>query len=578
VTNAHTEVVLRPIYLRGNRLIRAATVVHLAIALAIAPVFQTWLVTIPVGLLATAMFWGCAWLAPTHQLTRVVAGISLQAFCALHIYQLHGMPEMHFFFFTSLTLMILYKDWVALWPSSLLIIGQHVLFAALHNSGTQFFFFEEERVSSLKLAFHFGIALADVTIASVVANGLRARTLHDAEQLEASERLRVELQQARDRLVQTEKLATAGQLAAGVGHEINNPLAFVTGNLDYLRTRLKQLRPQLSALPELDELYSSLDDAGEGAARIATIVRDLKTFSRSDNNALGPVDLTTSLEFALSMASPEIRHRAVVERDYGDVPPVTANDTRLGQVFLVLLVNAAQAMTEGGVARNRLRVTTRLDPDGRVRTSVTDTGPGISPEHLTRIFDPFFTTKKLGEGTGLGLSIAYNIVTSLGGQLEAVSPPGQGATFHVVLPAAAGAVRARSGKTPNQTIIASTPVRVLVIDDEPDMGSLITRMLGRSAVVTSALSGRRGLELLEGAEFDLVLCDVMMPDVSGPQVYRAIATKFPRLLPRVVMMTGGAFTSESANFVEGLPTAVLEKPFTTHELASLIELVCTRAA
>ncbi len=577
MTREHAEAVLRPIYLRGNSIIRGATVVHLLIAAAIAPVYQTWS-AVAAGLLATAVFWGCAWLWPTHQLTRVVAGLSLQSFCALHLYQLHGMPEMHFFFFTSLTLLILYKDWVALWPSATLLIGQHVVFAALHNAGVPLFFFEEQRVSWLKLLFHFGIAVADVALASVVANGLRTRTLRDAEQLEASERLRGELQRTRDRLVQSEKLATAGQLAAGVGHEINNPLAFVTGNLDYVRTRMRQARPQLSALPDFDELCSAVDDAGEGAARIATIVRDLKTFSRSDDNVLAPVDVKTSIEFALSMASPEIRHRAVVERDYGAVPPVNANDTRLGQVFLVLLVNAAQAMSEGGVAKNRIRVSTRLDPDGRVRASVTDTGPGISPEHLARIFDPFFTTKRIGEGTGLGLSIAYNLVTALGGQLEAVSSPGEGATFHVILPAATGQVRTRTGKTPTQAIVSSAPVRLLVIDDEPDMGALIARMLGASAKVTRALSGREGLALLEGGEFDLVLCDVMMPDISGAQVYRTISTKFPRLLPRVVMMTGGAFTEESNSFVEGLPTAVLEKPFTTHELSSLIELVRTRAA
>jgi signal transduction histidine kinase len=563
--------VLRPVSLRGDTIMRGATLVHLLVALSIAAVHQTWAAALVVGLCVTAGFWLCAWRWPGQAVTRFAAAAALMTFCALYLYQLGGMPEADAFVFTSLTLLILYKDPAPMWRAALGYLVAQALLTRLSPAG----WLPEDGLREL---FSTALITTQVVLASVVARTLRLRTLNDARLLEASEQLGRELQQTRARLVQSEKLAAAGQLAAGVGHEINNPLAFVIGNLDYSRHRLSEARELLAALPDGEDVLAALEEAEEGAHRIAAIVRDLKTFARSDSDRLGPVDVKTSIEFALSMARPQIRHRAVVERDYAEVPKVDATETRLGQVFLVLLINAAQALKDGGSAENRIRVKTTLDPDGRVRASVSDTGRGISAEHLSRVFDPFFTTRP-GEGTGLGLSIAHNVVTTLGGALEVESLPGQGATFHVVLPASTSEARVRSEKAPPGPVEARPPARVLVIDDEPHLGQLVARMLGPdTATVSSALSGREGLALIERQEFDLVLCDVMMPDIGGPEVYRTIADRHPRLLPRVVMMTGGAFTDESAAFVASLPSAVLEKPFGAAELSSLIALVRTRAA
>ncbi len=171
-----------------------------------------------------------------------------------------------------------------------------------------------------------GLLVTEAILASVVARTLRRRTPHDAEQLEASEALRRELQVTRDRLVQSEKLATAGQLAAGIGHEINNPLAFIIGNLEFTRMLLAEARPQLSSLRDGDDVLASLAEAVDGAQRIATIVRDLKNFARAQDDDVGATDVRTALEFALTMARPQIRHRAVVERDYAEVPPVDATE------------------------------------------------------------------------------------------------------------------------------------------------------------------------------------------------------------------------------------------------------------
>jgi signal transduction histidine kinase len=571
------EAVLRPISLRGDAIVRGATLVHLLLALLLANAHHTWVAALVVGTLVVAAFSACAALFPGRPVTRLAAAAALATLSLLHLGQLEGLPEAQAFAFTSLTLLVLYKDPRPMWVAAALYVSGYAGVALAHRAGSSPDPFGSAQLTPVRAALSLGLLTTEVVLASVVARTLRRRTLHDAEQLEASEALRRELQLTRDRLVQSEKLATAGQLAAGVGHEINNPLAFIIGNLEFARLRLAEARPQLTALRDGDDVLASLAEAVEGAQRIATIVRDLKNFAVSQDDELGATDVRTSLEFALTMARPQIRHRAVVERDYGDVPPVDATDTRLGQVFLVLLVNAAQAMRDGGSAENRIRVKTARDPDGQVRITVSDTGPGIAPEHLGRIFDPFFTTRGR-EGTGLGLSIAWNIVTSLGGRLEVVSQPGQGAAFHVLLPPSTRAAPARRLTTRAPPVLARPPARVLVIDDEPNLAGLIARLMGPEVTVTAALSGREGLELIAHREFELVLCDVMMPDISGAQVYQTIAQHHARLLPRVVMMTGGAFTDESAKFVESLPSAVLEKPFGAGELRSLLALVRARAA
>lgn len=576
-TRAEEQLALQPIFRRGDRLVRWAIGTHLLIALALADAYDTWRVTVIVGGLAASMFFACAWLLPGHFVTRCVAGISLQAFCALHIFQLHGMAEMHFFFFTSFTLLIFYKDPASLWPGAILIIGQHILFAVLHNSGVQLFFFDQPVVGFAKLFFHFGIAIADVAIASMVAHNLRKRTLDESQKsaaltaaLERSQKLVAELEQTRDRLVNTEKLAAAGQLAAGVGHEINNPLSFIQGNLRFLKDRLVERPELLRGYEGSGELIECIDEADEGARRIAAIVRDLRTFARSDTTTVEPVDVRGALEFALSMAGPQLRHRARVERDLQAVPAVLANEARLGQVFLALLVNAAQAMKDGDAATNRLLVRTVRQGDF-VRVSICDTGGGISEDVLPRVFDPFFTTKPVGQGTGLGLSIAYGIVTEIGGRIEVESAPGKGASFHVSLRATALPAVARTRKTPPQVQVPETPVKVLVIDDEPGMPALVQRLLGDGAQVEGVANGHQALEAIGLEDYDLILCDIMMPDVSGIEVWSTLVKERPDLLSRVVMVTGGVFSERAEAFVKDLPHEPLSKPFDAAVLRGLVE-------
>jgi ligand-binding sensor domain-containing protein/signal transduction histidine kinase len=245
-----------------------------------------------------------------------------------------------------------------------------------------------------------------------------------------------ELQTTRERLVHAEKMAAVGTLAAGVGHEINNPLAFIISNLHYAAEEVREAARDEGNGARWKEVDEALDEALQGADRVRRIVHDLRTLARVTVEPPRRVELQAVLESALSLVDRQVRPRARVVKDYGPVPAVLGDEKRLGQVFLNLLVNAAQAIPEGHTDTNEIRVTTRQDEQGRVVVSVSDTGTGIPPEVLPHIFEPFFTTRPVGEGTGLGLSISHSHIQAMRGELRVRSEPGSGATFEVVLPPA----------------------------------------------------------------------------------------------------------------------------------------------
>jgi two-component system NtrC family sensor kinase len=246
-----------------------------------------------------------------------------------------------------------------------------------------------------------------------------------------------ELKDSQTRLIAADRMALLGRTTASVGHEINNPLAYVLTNLSFLREELEQVGE--GALPgkRKQELLEALSEAREGADRVRFIVQDLKALSRTQNDVgLAPVELGAVVRGVSKMAQHSLRGRARLVERCGEVPPVRGNATRLGQVFLNLIINAAHAIAPGNEDTNEIRVLARVSAPGFVTVDVQDTGSGIPPEHLERIFDPFFTTKPEGEGTGLGLLVCQTIVTSLGGTITVESTPGQGTTFHITLPIA----------------------------------------------------------------------------------------------------------------------------------------------
>ncbi|MBN8230408.1 PAS domain S-box protein [Corallococcus macrosporus] len=384
-----------------------------------------------------------------------------------------------------------------------------------------------------------------------------------------------EQRQLQARLTLADRLASVGTLAAGIAHEINNPLAFVLSNLAFLSDEFRHhlspgpgvrgVRP-----PDVAEWQEVLGEACEGAERVRQIVRQLKTFSRPDEERMTPVDVHAVLDSVVMMAANEIRHRARLRREYGDVPQVMANEGRLCQVFLNLVVNAAQAIPEGSAHDHEVVLATRVS-GGQVMVEVRDTGSGIAPEVMGRIFDPFFTTKPVGVGTGLGLSICHGIISGLGGDILVESTVGKGSTFRVVLPSPLPdpAVRPPEAAVPDVPVVPRG--RVLVVDDEPAVGRVLQRLL-RGHDVEVATSGRQALERMAQAPgFDAVLCDVMMPDLAGRDVYEAVRREYPGLERRFVFVSGGAFTSGAREFLERIPNPLLEKPFDEARVRGAVE-------
>jgi PAS domain S-box-containing protein len=252
-----------------------------------------------------------------------------------------------------------------------------------------------------------------------------------------------EIEALRSRLLTSGRMAAVGQLAAGIAHEINNPLAFVRANLGCLEGHWKQLRPQLDSAAiasgsrePLSEVAELIEESIEGVDRAAEIVRSVRSLSHAGTDARDRADLHAILDQVLRVASPQIGSGVLVERRYGAVPPLRCAPRQLEQAFLNLVMNAVQAVQ----GRGRVAVSTRCAGD-RIVIDVEDDGCGIEPEIRDRIFDPFFTTKAAGEGTGLGLGIAYQIVRGHGGEIAVESQPGQGSRFRVELPLGGGIAR-----------------------------------------------------------------------------------------------------------------------------------------
>ena len=363
-----------------------------------------------------------------------------------------------------------------------------------------------------------------------------------------------------DRLSASERMASIGTLAAGVGHEINNPLTYIMLNLELLERELHH------AQPRHDRMRTMVDQTRYGTERVRAVVRDLQALTRAHEDQVTRIDPATILTRCLEIAHHQIKHRAQVVRELGPTPAVLGNEGRIVQLFLNLIINAAQAIPEGDVERNCIRVSTATDTAGRAVIEIADTGTGIAPEHVTRIFDPFFTTKAVGEGTGLGLAICRTIVVSMGGEIEVETE--RGTTFRVRLPAAP-AVAAE----PPAPAEASPPrrQRVLVIDDEPNVGTLLSRVLPEHAVTAETSARAALIRLRRGEQYDHILCDLMMPDLTGMDFYDALAYIDPALQSRVIFISAGAFTDRARTFLEQVTNPRLDKPFDMAELAAMLQ-------
>jgi PAS domain S-box-containing protein len=377
-----------------------------------------------------------------------------------------------------------------------------------------------------------------------------------------------------NQLILADKLAAIGSIAAGVAHEINNPLAVVTGGLDWIAERVQEFATQAAhPAQETATLREVLAEMKDGVARIAAIVAGMKNASQKDDpSSAQQVPLRGAIEGAARILANEVRHAAKLSIDIPEDLWVACSETRVMQVFIHLIANAVHAVEDRASSGNEIRIEVSQRAPDRVAVAVRDTGVGMSPETLSRLFTPFFTTKPTGKGTGLGLSVTRTILESAGGHLQFESRLGHGTTAYVQLPivpppaapVAPAAVPEPSGKRGS----------ILVIDDEPFVANALSRLLRSRGFKTEvATDGRVGLEKMLKGDYQAVLCDLMMPEFSGVDLYHQVAASAPDLVRRLIFLSGGAFTPRAEEFVQEAHRPVLSKPWKVDLVVAAIEAI-----
>jgi signal transduction histidine kinase len=383
--------------------------------------------------------------------------------------------------------------------------------------------------------------------------------------------VRAERRKIQEQLMISDRMASMGTLAAGVAHEINNPLASVMANLELAATSLGDLAERLGSTKDLEGIEEELQDAREGAERIRNIIRDLKIFSRSGEDRKGLVEVQRVLESTTRMAWNEIRHRARLVKNYSAVPLVEGSEAQLGQLFLNLVVNAAQAIPEGDADNNEVRVSVGADDSGMILVEVADTGAGMPREVQEQLFRPFFTTKPIGVGTGLGLAICHQIVASLDGRIEYDTEVERGTVFRVYLPPAREEAREAPRPDNLADLVAHRRGRVLVVDDEPLITRTVQRALSKDHDIVALSSAEDALaHISSGERFDVILCDLMMPQMTGMDLHSELLRIAQDQAARMIFLTGGAFTPRARAFIDETRNKLIEKPFDAIHLRAII--------
>jgi signal transduction histidine kinase/CheY-like chemotaxis protein len=349
----------------------------------------------------------------------------------------------------------------------------------------------------------------------------------------------------------SERMATVGTLVAGVAHEINNTLTYLSGNLEWALQELRVAQVD-------DTVLAALGDALGGARRVERIVSQLRDLSRPQPPEPDPIDVADAVTTATGLVAAEIARAARLRIDAADAPRAFVDEQQLVQVLVNLLLNATQAIESGHAADNAITVSVDTTDDGWPRIRVQDTGRGVSPAVLGRLFEPFFTTRKQ-HGTGLGLAISHRMITDAGGRLEVESAEGVGTTFTIVLPPATEAPAPRRAPTPAP---ASERARILVVDDDEPVGRSIARLL-REHDVTRVTSADEAAAWLEREPVDLIVCDLMMPGRDGLDLYDALPAA---LRERMLFLTGGVALQEHAERLERSGRPLLSKPITPQDL------------
>lgn len=370
-------------------------------------------------------------------------------------------------------------------------------------------------------------------------------------------------------LLQADRLAVLGTLAAGMAHAINNPLLYTLLNLEHVARRLRQLGTQRDYQ---GEARVRLAEAHDGAERVAKVVRQMRGLSRARPSEPRSVDLRMVLENVLAMVGNEIRHRGQLVTRSEPVPRVWATESELEQALLGLVVYVARSLPDEVGEGREICLSTSTDAAGNAVVVVSDNGPALEPEVKSHLFDPFGTE----EAAGLGLAMCQAILMSLDGSIDVESGPVRGTTFRVVLPPASVVEserfpRPRSVPPPPLEVAGHRRARVLVIDDDPGVANTLRAMLEAHHEVKSVESGREALKILmSDEEFDVVFCDLVMPELSGIDLYCALELNRPHKAARVVFMTGGVFTAEAQRFLAEVKNRRIEKPFSLARIEQLL--------
>lgn len=419
-------------------------------------------------------------------------------------------------------------------------------------------------IAGREMTNYFVPLVALVLITALAHNNTRVE-METIGAATAAERERVEVEQA-NRLQRSEQMALVGRLAVGVAHEVNNPLAYIGANIDFTAKRLRKDDER-----RWNEEVEALRDASDGVHRIADIVTQLNAHGRQEEETIQPLRLRDSLELTLRILRNQLRHRARIYRQYTDHPVVQADPGRLTQVFLNVLVNAAQALPTGKRNENEIRIELRRDGDDAV-VEITDTGKGIDPALLQRVTEPFFTTHDIGQGVGLGLSISDAIVRAYGGTLLLSSQLGKGTCVRVRMPISEDEPITLREEEPPELTIPSSPrePRILLIDDDATVRRGLARVLPGTIVQAGHVN--EALDALdEDPSFDAIICDVMMPDLTGIDFYRELTARNPDLASRTLFLTGGVFEQSALDFIKEHEITVLNKPVRRQDLTAAVE-------